>query len=166
MPMLRVSTMPIIANFRKAMVAVDRLYPTRSAMLVNTTGPPLGYNLASAATISRSLYDRFLSINCITFIVKAPLLSMLLDYLRGLGRVYHVRRPYPNPFAPPDTTATTVHPTAGHFRTPCPTVEAVGVALVEVCILVADGRLERQVGKDELAPQSYGDSAQPRALGA
>src|SRR5690606_32729447 len=81
MPMLRVSTMPIIANFRKAMVAVDRLYPTRSAMLVNTTGPPLGYNLASAATISRSLYDRFLSIRFITFIVKTPLLSLLLDYL-------------------------------------------------------------------------------------
>src|SRR5690606_31305810 len=66
---------------RKAMVAVDRLYPTWSAMLVNTTGPPLGYNLASAATISRSLYDRFLSISCITFIVKAHLLSMLLDCL-------------------------------------------------------------------------------------
>src|SRR5690606_4730345 len=81
MPMLRVSTMPIIANFRKAMVAVDRLYPTRSAMLVNTPGPPLGYNLASAATIARSLYDRFLSISIITFIVKAPLLSLLLDYL-------------------------------------------------------------------------------------
>src|SRR5690606_33953171 len=93
MPMLRVSTMPIIANFRKAMVAVDRLYPTRSAMLVNTTGPPLGYNLASAATISRSLYDRFLSISCITFIVKAPLLSMLLDCLiTGLahGRAHDV----------------------------------------------------------------------------
>src|SRR5690606_20539385 len=79
----RVSTTPIIANFRKAMVAVDRLYPTRSAMLLNTTGPPLGYNLASTATTSRSLYDRFLSISFITFIVKAPLLSLLLDYLRA-----------------------------------------------------------------------------------
>src|SRR5690606_5092641 len=77
MPMLRVSTTPIIANFRKAMVAVDRLYPTRSAMLVNTTGPPLGYNLASVAMTSRSLYDRLLSISFITFIVKAPLLSLL-----------------------------------------------------------------------------------------
>src|SRR5690606_15867451 len=82
MPMLRVSTTPIIANFRKAMVAVDRLYPTRSAMLLNTTGPPLGYNLASAATTSRSLYDRFLSIRFITFIVKARLLILLLDYLK------------------------------------------------------------------------------------
>src|SRR5690606_20072816 len=77
MPMLRVSTTPIIASFRKARVAVDRLYPTRSAMLLNTTGPPLGYNLASAATTSRSLYDRFLSIRFITFIAKAPLLSLL-----------------------------------------------------------------------------------------
>src|SRR5690606_34331913 len=84
MPMLRVSTTPIIANFRKAMVAVDRLYPTRSAMLLNTTGPPLGYNLASTATTSRSLYDRFLSISFITFIVKAPLLSLLLDYLMAV----------------------------------------------------------------------------------
>src|SRR5690606_22359370 len=80
MPMLRVSTTPIIANFRKAMVAVDRLYPTRSAMLVNTTGPPLGYNLASVAMTSRSLYDRLLSISFITSIVNTTLLSMLLDY--------------------------------------------------------------------------------------
>src|SRR5690606_11005900 len=78
MPMLRVSTMPIIASFRKALVAVDRLYPTRSAMLVNTTGPPFGYNLASAAITSRSLYDRLLSISFITFIVKTHLLSLLL----------------------------------------------------------------------------------------
>src|SRR5690606_37743401 len=84
MPMLRVSTTPIIASFRKAMVAVDRLYPTRSAMLVNTTGPPLGYNLASVAMTSRSLYDRLLSISFITFIVKAPLLSLLLDYLMAV----------------------------------------------------------------------------------
>src|SRR5690606_21866497 len=84
MPMLRVSTTPIIASFRKAMVAVDRLYPTRSAMLVNTTGPPLGYNLASVAMTSRSLYDRLLSISFITFIVKTPLLSLLLDYLMAV----------------------------------------------------------------------------------
>src|SRR5690606_29904172 len=81
MPMLRVSTMPIIASFRKALVAVDRLYPTRSAMLVNTTGPPLGYNLASAAITSRSLYDGLPSISFITFIVITHLLSLLLDYL-------------------------------------------------------------------------------------
>src|SRR5690606_7205474 len=73
MPMLRVSTMPIIASFLKALVAVDRLYPTRSTMLVNTTGPPLGYNLASVVITSRSLYDKLLSINFITFIVKAHL---------------------------------------------------------------------------------------------
>src|SRR5690606_16859033 len=78
MPMLRVSTMPIIASFRKALVAVDRLYPTRSTMLVNTTGPPLGYNLASVVITSRSLYDRLLSISFITFIIKAHLLSLLL----------------------------------------------------------------------------------------
>src|SRR5690606_4092462 len=81
MPMLRVSTMPIIASFRKALVAVDRLYPTRSTMLVNTTGPPLGYNLASVVITSRSLYDRLLSISFITFIIKAHLLSLLLDCL-------------------------------------------------------------------------------------
>src|SRR5690606_40433943 len=81
MPMLRVSTMPIIASFRKALVAVDRLHPTRSTMLVNTTGPPLGYNLASVVITSRSLYDRLLSISFITFIVKAHLLSLLLDYI-------------------------------------------------------------------------------------
>src|SRR5690606_32499884 len=38
----------------------------------------------SAATTSRSLYDRFLSIRFITFIVKAPLLSLLLDYLMAV----------------------------------------------------------------------------------
>src|SRR5690606_27144547 len=79
-----VSTIPIIASFRKALVAVDRLYPTRSTMLVNTTGPPLGYNLASVAITSRSLYDRLLSISLITFIVKAHLLSLLLDYLMAV----------------------------------------------------------------------------------
>src|SRR5690606_17172483 len=77
MPMLRVSTTPIIASFRKAMVAVDRLYPTRSAMLLNTTGPPLGYNLAIALTTSPSQYYRFLSIRINTSTIQAPILSLL-----------------------------------------------------------------------------------------
>src|SRR5690606_34803247 len=82
--MLRVSTMPIIASFRKALVAVDGLYPTRSTMLVNTTGPPLGCNLASVAITSGSLYARLLAVSFIAFVVTARLLSRLLDDLMAV----------------------------------------------------------------------------------